>query len=528
MIVNNLRKSIGNKEILSNITFSLNGKVGLVGVNGSGKSTLIKILSGELNYDSGNINYNNESVAYLKQEIPSKYNNYTVVDYIKEEVGIDYLERRLHELENNLFEDKMEEYGEVLNEYLSLDGYSFDGNLKKVFTGLQLNIDFNKEVHTLSGGEKIKVLLSVLLLKNSDVLLLDEPTNNLDVEAIEWLENYLTDSKKKMLIVSHDEFFLNNIVDKIYELDNGIITEYNMSYDEYLNQKELEYNHLRDEYLNNKHEKDKLRKQIKQASSWANKGLKNRSFNDNDKIANNFQKERTNTSSISKLKRELNKMDDIYFEEKEPINVFFNYVDSKGNRDIILNDLVCGYESFNTPVLKLDIPFGTKLNVFGPNGSGKSTLIKTILGELKPISGSIMIGNDSKIGYISQDTYLDNDESIYSYLTNGNDDFDKSLIFTLLIKFNIRYEDKDKLYKDLSPGERTRVNIVKLVLNNINILILDEITNHLDKEALDLIYELVSDFPGTIISVSHNRKYNEYLNSNIELDIRDGKVLNNH
>jgi ATPase subunit of ABC transporter with duplicated ATPase domains len=137
-----------------------------------------------------------------------------------------------------------------------------------------------------------------------------------------------------------------------------------------------------------------------------------------------------------------------------------------------------------------------------------------------------MIGNDSKIGYISQDTYLDSDESIYSYLTNGNDDFDKSLIFTLLVKFNIRYEDKDKLYKDLSPGERTRVNIVKLVLNNINILILDEITNHLDKEALDLIYELVSDFPGTIISVSHNRKYNEYLNSNIELDIRDGKVLN--
>lgn len=527
MIVNNLKKSIGNNEILSDISFNLNGKVGLVGINGSGKSTLIKILSNELNYDSGSINYNNESVAYLKQEIPSIYNDYSVVDFIKKETGIDDLEIRLNEFENNLTDDKVEEYNEVLNKFLSLDGYSFDSNLKKVFTGLQLDIDFNKKVYTLSGGEKIKVLLSSLLLKNSDVLLLDEPTNNLDIEAIEWLEKYLKDSKKKMLIVSHDELFLNNIVDKTYELDNGIIIEYNMSYDEYLNQKELEYNHLRDEYLYNKHEKDKIRKQIKQASSWANKGLKNKSFKDNDKIANNYQKESTNTSTISKLKRELDRIEDIYFEEKEPINVFFSYVDSKGNKDIILDNLVCGYESFNTPVLKLDIPFGSKLNVFGPNGSGKSTLIKTILGELKPITGSIKIGNDSKIGYISQDTYLDSDVSIYNYLTNGNNDLDKSLMYTLLVKFNIRYEDKDKLYKDLSPGERTRVNIVKLVLNNINILILDEITNHLDKEALDLIYELVSDFPGTIISVSHNRKYNDILNADIELDIKTGKVLHN-
>ena len=420
----------------------------------------------------------------------------------------------------------MDEYSTVLNDFLSIDGYSFEDNLKNILLGLNFNTNINNKIETLSGGEKIKVLIAELLLKNTDILLLDEPTNNLDIQAIEWLEKRLKSSNKKMIIVSHDETFLNNIVTKIYELSNGLIKEYNLSYKDYLEQKELEYLNLKEIYLRSLEKKDKLKQQIQKSKEWANKGINKKAHSDNDKLANNYAKERTNTSNISKLTKELENLDIPEFEEKKPINIFFNLDDSKGNKDIILEHLVCGYDTFKTSEIDLLIPYGTKVNITGGNGSGKTTLIKTILGLLYPITGSIKIGNNAKIGYISQDTLnAQIDDDIYTYLTKEDPSIDKSKVFTLLDKFNIDYDDKNKSYALLSPGERTRVNLVKLALNNINILILDEVTNHLDKEALDLIYELISTYNGTIISVSHNRKYNEILNADIDLDIKTGNVI---
>lgn len=528
MIVNNLKKQIGSNEILKDISFNLsvNDKVGLVGNNGSGKTTLLKILFGELKKDSGNIKLNNQTIGYLKQEIPYIYNDFSIINYIKNDIGIDKLEEKLHILENNLNEENMNEYSDVLNKYLAIDGYSFEDNLKTILLGLNLNKNINDKIGTLSGGEKIKVLLATVLLKNADILLLDEPTNNLDIDAINWLENNLKLSNKKMIIVSHDEIFLNNIVNKIYELSDGIINEYNLTYENYLKQKELEFNQLKDRYEKAQEQKDKLKKQVQKVKEWLNKGSSKKLFNDNDKIANNYAKEKTNSSNISKLTKELKKLEIPEFEEKRPIKVFFNFDNSKGNKDILLENLVCGYEKFETVEFNLLIPFGTRLNIIGGNGTGKTTFIKTILGEIKPKDGKIKIGNDVKIGYISQNTLDENfDDSIFTYLTKNQKEINKSYLFTLLDKFNINYDDRDKLYKYLSPGERTRVNLAKLAINNINVLILDEVTNHLDKEALDLIYELISEYEGTIISVSHNRKYNEYLNSDIDLDIKTGNVL---
>lgn len=528
MIVNNLRKQIGNKEILDGVSFVLSDhdKIGLVGSNGAGKSTLLKILSSEISKDSGDIKLNGETISYLKQEIPYAYNDLSIIEYIKQEIGIDELENKLHELENNLTDDCMEEYGDVLNHFLALDGYSFEDNLNGVLLGLHLDKDLSHKIGTLSGGQKIKVLLATLLMKNSDILLLDEPTNNLDLDAIEWLENSLSNSEKKMIIVSHDEAFLNHIVNRIFELEQGKINIYNLSYKQYLEQKELEYEQLKTQYVKAQEEKDKLKKQVQKAKEWANKGVNKKAHNDHDKIANNFAKERTNSGNVSKLNKALQNIEIPRFEEKEPINVIFNMIDSKGNRDILFEHLVCGYDSFRTPELNLLIPFGTKLNIVGGNGTGKTTLVKTLLGKNVPIKGNIKIGNDVKMGYISQNT-LDNqtNDTIYSYLTKGKEKIDSSKVFLLLSKFHIDYHDKDKSYQSLSPGERTRVNLVKLALDQTNVLILDEITNHLDKEALDLIYELVSNYEGTIISISHNRKYNEMLNSNIDLNIETGKVL---
>ena len=171
----------------------------------------------------------------------------------------------------------------------------------------------------------------------------------------------------------------------------------------------------------------------------------------------------------------------------------------------------------------MKIPFGSKVKVCGSNGSGKTTFIKTILGQLRPIYGAVKFGNDAKIGYISQNTLEINDNnSILSYVVKDANEKDYGKIFTLFDKMGFDYEDKDKIYSSLSPGERTRVNIMKLVLDSINILVLDEVTNHLDKEGLDIVYELINSYPGTIISISHNRKYNDILKEDIEINVENG------
>lgn len=308
MIVSNLSKTINGKDLLDNVSFSLNSgnKVGLTGKNGVGKSTLLKILSNTLPYDSGNINLNGKTIKLLKQEISKNDDDYSVIDYVKKENNILNLEKKLHELETNLDDDSMEEYGNVLDKYLGLDGYNFEKNLEMILNGLKLDIDINKKVRTLSGGQKIKVLLACLLLSNVDILLLDEPTNNLDIEAIEWLENYLMKSEKQMIIVSHDEEFLNNVTNKIFELENGKITEYNLSYSDYLNYKNIEYNHKLEQYEKAQEQQKKIKAQIQEAKEWSNKGLSSKK-KDNDKIAANYAKDRTKKTSakISGLSKNL-------------------------------------------------------------------------------------------------------------------------------------------------------------------------------------------------------------------------------
>lgn len=529
LIVSNLCKTVNGKDLLDDISFVLNdgNKVGLIGKNGVGKSTLLKTIVGILPMDSGQINLNGQTVKLLKQEISKDDYDYSVIDYIKKEIEISDLEQRLHELENNLTDDNMEEYGNILEKFLSVDGYNFETNLDIVLNGLKLDIDVHRKVGTLSGGQKIKILLACLLLSNADILLLDEPTNNLDIEAIEWLENYLINLDKKMIIVSHDEEFLNNITNKIFELDNGKINEYNLSYSDYLDYKDMEYNHRLEQYEHAQEQKKKLKASIQEAKEWANKGLSSKK-KDNDKIAANFSKERTKktSSKASKLSKELDKIEiDTSFRKREPINFTVDYSDIKGNGDIYVDDLICGYDDFCTPAIKIDIPFGTRVQIYGKNGSGKTTFIKTLLNEVEPISGKIHIGNDVKIGYISQDSLEDDssDLSIYEYLSQDSD-IDKSMLFNILNKFHINYEDKDKAYSSLSPGQRTRVNLAKLAINNINTLILDEATNHLDIEAIHVLEEVITTFNGTIISISHNRLFNKCLAPDIVLNIEDATL----
>lgn len=528
MIVKNLSKSFNSNKILDNISFVLedNDKVCLIGNNGAGKSTLLKILNGDINYDSGNINYNDESIGMLMQEIDIEDYDLTIIDYIKKKTNFLLLEEKLHKLEKNLNDSNMEEYGNVLDLYLKLDGYNFENNINMLLNGLGLNKDLNKKVKELSGGEKIKVLLTILLLSNPDIMLLDEPTNNLDIDGITYLENYLVKLNKKMIIVSHDEEFLNNISNKIFELNQGKLTEYKMPYYEYLDYKKKEYKRNLDKYNSINEKKEELKSRIKEAEKWSNKGV-NKKKKDNDKIAANFAKEQTKKTSgnISKLKRELEKEENIDFKKKEKVSFDVNFTNEKGNKDIVINNLVCGYENFKTNKINLNIPFGMRVRIDGKNGTGKSTFIKTLLSRIDKVSGNIIKGNEVKFGYISQDTLIeDNNKTIYEYLTDGMDEVNNGLLFTVLDKFNISYEDRNKKYSKLSPGERTRVNLAKLSIDEVNVLVLDEITNHLDMEALNLIYDMLGSFKGTIISISHNRKFNEILSPDITYNISSSKI----
>lgn len=273
MVVKNLKVIIQSNNIINDISFTLNDgdKIGLVGNNGSGKTTLLKALSNNLPY-IGSIKLNTEQVDYLKQEISYIYNELTVIQYIKQVIGIDSLENKLYELENNLTEDNMDCYSDILNKYLALDGYNFTDNLNIILNGLNFKESSDMLIKYLSGGEKIKILLACLLLSNKDILLLDEPTNNLDLDAINWLEGYLRKSTKKMIIVSHDEMFLNSIVNKVFELNNGKILEYNMKYNDYLREKEKEYNNQLEEYKKIIQKRGKLKQQLEKTKVWASKG----------------------------------------------------------------------------------------------------------------------------------------------------------------------------------------------------------------------------------------------------------------
>lgn len=529
MIVKNLKVSIDNNILISDITFNItqNDKIGLVGKNGVGKSTFLKTLVGLLKPAFGQIQLENQSIKLLKQEISKEDYDLSILEYIKKETKIDVLEEKLKQLENSLNESNMEEYGEILEQFLNLDGYSLEENLNYILSGLCFSEPLDKKVGLLSGGEKIKVLLASLLLSHPDILLLDEPTNNLDIKAIAFLEDFLKNTNAKMIIVSHDEEFLNNLTNKIFEIEDGKLTIYNLSYDDYLREKDILYEHQLKEYESITQKRKELKEKIKETKTWTEKGTNNKNKKDNDKLASNFAKERTKKTAgnVSKLQRVLDKTEVPDFEKKEEINFNLAYFTDKGNKDIVLKNLICGYSTFKTSKINLEIPFGKRVIISGKNGSGKTTLIQTIIGNIPAIEGEILIGSKVNFGYLSQNTFdLNNNLSIHEYLTEGIDDIDNGLLFTMLDKLNISYDDKDKLYNNLSPGERARVNIVKLALKKINILLLDEVTNHLDMEAIKIISGIIENFEGTIISISHNRRFNQLLNADYIYNIETNTI----
>ena len=514
-------KSFDGKVILNNISFTIDygEKAGLIGSNGVGKSTLLKIIARQLYQDSGEVNTNNsELIGYFKQEFEIIEEYQSVTEFIKRYIGIDKLEKKLNELQEKLEEDesKIEEFCDVQEKYISLDGYNFDYKLDNILNGLGILPDVREQkIKNLSGGQKSKIILAAVLLKGADLLLLDEPTNNLDIRSIEWLESYLKSVNMPCLIVSHDRRFLNAVTTKTLEINffDRTISSYPGNYAQYCEFKKSEEKRQLELYNAQQEQTKELLDSVRQKKDWAIKGRK-QGVKDNDKYTKGYERNRSKSlaNKAKKIKKQIEKIDIVERPKiKKKLKININFSKIKGSTLIYTKELICGYPNgFKTSPITIEVKFGEKVIIIGENGSGKSTFIKTLFSDLKKISGTMEIGTGLNIGYISQDTKINTDQDLEQFVMSfidGKEIENKSKVYTTLAQFNFTYEDRQKKYAMLSPGERTRARLVIFSLLDINVLVLDEPTNHLDIEAIESLEEVISFFEGTVIAISHDREF---------------------
>ena len=536
--VEDVSKSYNGKDILNNISFSLDEgeKAGIIGLNGIGKTTLLKIIAGDEKPDSGKtIRDKNSLVGYFKQEFKISEEDRDIISFIKNFIGIDVIERQMNEAEKAMGTDesKIQEFCDLQEEYMRLDGYNIDYKLDQILSGLGLdNTIKKKKISELSGGQKEKVMLTAVLLKGTDLLLLDEPTNNLDIKSMNWLEKYLKNNNSPMLIVSHDRKFLDDVITKVMEIDfyTRNMKEYPGNYSEYKKFKEDEQNAEIRKYNEQQEKIGELRKSITQKKEWAQRGNK-QGVSDNDKYTRGYIRDRSQglASNAKKIEAQINQMDKIERPKiKNRLHIDIKGENTKGNKNIETRNLVSGYENgFKNEPVTTSIEYGDRLVIMGNNGSGKSTFLRTLIGKQKPISGEQNIGSGVKIGYLAQDTKENTNETIEDYFKksiNYASLEDKSLIYTVLKQFNFDYEERAKKYSMLSPGERTRLKLAIFSMQDINTLVLDEPTNHLDIEALEAIEEVLKDFDGTVIAISHDREFIKNILPTKILKFSNGKV----
>lgn len=404
MELKNCNIYVGEKLILENINFKLgkSEKIVILGNNGSGKSVLLKALTNKLNVNKSNksnlINskYNSQNQVYIiegdvknlenvylfEQEIPLKYQELTILEYLRKITGIEEIQLNLDKSAENyekLTEKEIEAYSLKLQEFIEKGGYIFEAELEKILKKLNFKHDLNTKISELSGGEKTKTIISGLMLSMHDLVFLDEVTNNLDIDTIEVLEEYILNSTKKMLIVSHDKTFLKKINPKVLEIKDGKVINYNTDYNSYEIYKVQEYNKQKREYFEAKEEKVRLVEQIKKNNEFSKKGKsKLKSHTDNDKILRNSKKERQEASQ-SKNKVIKNKIEKIEEKIKDGFTakkkIEYNIKESKENdlnKEIVLHNLICGYKNYATQEINQVISYGDKVHIKGENGSRKN------------------------------------------------------------------------------------------------------------------------------------------------------------
>lgn len=518
---NRISKRYGERTILDEVTFIVNpsDRIGLVGPNGTGKSTLLRILAGLEHQDSGTVSAgNHDSIQYLPQHL-SGHLSETIGDYM---VPAELLraERRLRQLEldmsNDLSDEALEqllrEYGRLQEEFEGKGGYEITARVSEVLNGLGLEVDPNRTLSQLSGGQKAKVALAKVLVASPNILLLDEPTNHLDLRALLWLEQFVKRFQGAILVVSHDRRFLDQTVTRILELDEHThaIKEYAGNYTAYHEEKMVEIQKQYERYEDYQDEVRRINDSIRRHKEWSQKGQAGPRKTDNEKLDHGQAKDRGAGKAGSGQKALEKKLERLEVQEKpwEPMAIFTDLKPSErsGNLVVSVKDAVKSFGDHRVlNGVDLDITYGQRIALLGPNGVGKTTLIKAILGELSLDSGEVRIGSRVKPGYFAQEQEdLDFNLTVLQDFLRGSQ-MPNQEARNLLSRALFRGEDVFKRVSSLSPGERARLVLVKLMAKKPNLLVFDEPTNHLDIESTTRVEETIAAFPGTILLISHDR-----------------------
>ncbi len=517
----NITKTLGGNTIFTNLSFEVNDgeRVAIVGRNGSGKTTLFKVVAGIEQPDEGRIvKAKGQTIGYLHQ-IPH-FGHIPVVDVLAQAfTHLHEMKARLVQLEQKMATDTSEkvlvQYGDVLEQYEVAGGYEIEAKIASIANGLQITRLLDHPFDALSGGEKTKVMLGQILLKQPDILLLDEPTNHLDLAAIEWLEDYLHYFKGTVIVVSHDRAFLNRIVQKVFEIEDGDIWVSKGNYDQYVQNKEGKIAQQFAEYQEQQKKIQKMKEAIRRLRQWANEASPPNP--DLFRKAKMMEKMLERIELVKKPKQERQMNIQLAIEERTGKEVF------------AMRNVSHGFENdFLFMDVNLSVFYQDRVAIVGNNGTGKSTLLKILLGELQPVDGEVKQGSQLKIGYLAQqfDQFKGAERLIDAFRNEVSmNEYDAR---HLLAQFLFYGHDVFKKVEQLSGGEKMRLRLAQLMVQQCNVLVLDEPTNHLDIDSREALEEALEKFDGTIIAISHDRYFLQKLFSktawleNQQLTVHDG------
>lgn len=497
--LNNITKNFVVNEIFSNVKMEINDKdrVAIVGRNGAGKSTLLKIISGELSFDSGERTVSkNTTIGYLSQEFIVREDVSIYEEMITCFNEIISLEEKLEKLSFELTPENIEKdsglldrFDRLQNEVLTHKDYHYKSKIESVLYGLDFTKDvFDKKISTFSGGEKTRLSMAKLLLSEPDLLILDEPTNHLDMENVAWLENYLSSYNGAIVIVSHDRYFLDKVVNVVYNLEFGKLKKYVGNYSKFLKQYEEDYEKQLKEFTSQQ-------KDIKRLEEFVQKNIA-----------------RASTSKMAKSRQKvLEKMELIENPKKDDkaANIEFKIKEQSGRDVLMIENLKVGNDGMQVGnIYNFSVYKGDRIAIVGRNGIGKSTLIKTIAKRQKELGGSVHYGSKVSLGYYDQkQAEFESSKTVLNELWDEYPLMKEAEVRTVLGRFLFRGDSVLKIVRDLSGGEKARLQLAKLMLEKNNLLILDEPTNHLDITSKQVLEAALENYEGTIVFVSHDRYF---------------------
>ena len=515
----NISKAFGEEQILNNASFIIEDreKAAIVGINGAGKSTLLKIIMGQLSPDEGQVvSAKGKTIGYLAQhqDVNSEHTIYEELLTVKQDIlnmeqQIRRLEEEMNHAQGEALENLLNTYTKLNHDFEAANGYAYKSELTGVLKGLGFTEeDYSRPVNTLSGGQKTRVSLGKLLLTKPDILLLDEPTNHLDMESIAWLETFLLNYNGAVVVVAHDRYFLNKIVTKIIEVDQGKVCTFSGNYSDYAQKKAMLRTAAYNAYVNQQREVKHQEEVI----------AKLRSFNREKSIKR--------AESREKL---LQKMDLI--EKPVEINTQMKLMLEpdciSGNDVLSISELSKSFPPLTLfEGISFEIKRGERVALIGNNGTGKTTILKIITGLLEADRGTIKTGANVHIGYYDQEHHvLHPEKTIFQEISDDYPDLNNTRIRNVLAAFLFTGDDVFKLIGDLSGGERGRVSLAKLMLSEANFLILDEPTNHLDMDSKEILENALNSYSGTVLYVSHDRYFINQTATRI-IDLNQKQLVN--